>query len=117
MYVYKAVVKRWVDGDTVDVDIDLGFSVILRDQRVRLFGVDAPETRTRDLDEKERGLATKEYCIKMAPEGSAVVLRSYKDARGKFGRILAEILVMDGPIERNLNALLVEEGYAERYLL
>ena len=56
MYEYKVIIDRWVDGDTVDVDIDLGFDVVLKKQRVRLHGIDAWESRTRDLEEKEKGL-------------------------------------------------------------
>ena len=57
MYEYKIKIDRWVDGDTVDVDIDLGFDIILKKQRVRLHGINAPESRTRDLEEKEKGFA------------------------------------------------------------
>ena len=57
MYEYPATINRVVDGDTIDVDIDLGFSIILKKQRVRLLGINAPESRTRDLVEKEKGLA------------------------------------------------------------
>jgi micrococcal nuclease len=61
MYEYKITIDRWVDGDTVDVDIDLGFDIILKKQRVRLHGINAPESRTKDLEEKEKGLAAKEF--------------------------------------------------------
>ena len=61
MYQYKVKVTRVVDGDTVDVDIDLGFSVVLKKQRVRLYEIDTPESRTRDKEEKKVGLLTKEY--------------------------------------------------------
>ena len=59
MYEYKIIIDRWVDGDTVDVDIDLGFDVVLKKQRVRLYEIDTPESRTRDLEEKKFGLASK----------------------------------------------------------
>ena len=62
MYEYKCVIDRWVDGDTVDVDIDLGFDVVLKKQRVRLYGIDAWESRTRDKEEKAKGLEAKEFC-------------------------------------------------------
>ena len=55
-YTYRAKVIKIIDGDTIDVDLDLGFSVWLRKQRVRLYGIDTPESRTRDLEEKKRGL-------------------------------------------------------------
>ena len=109
MYEYEATVRRWVDGDTVDVDIDLGFGLIYSNQRIRLYGIDAPEQRTRDLVEKERGLAATAYVNEQAPVGSKVVIKTYKD--DKYGRILGEIFVGD----TNLNTLLTVEGYAVRY--
>jgi micrococcal nuclease len=109
MYEYEATVRRWVDGDTVDVDIDLGFGLIYSNQRIRLYGIDAPEQRTRDLVEKERGLAATAYVNEQAPVGSKVVIKTYKD--DKYGRILGEIFVGD----TNLNTLLTVEGHAVRY--
>ena len=110
MYKYEATVRRWVDGDTVDVDIDLGFGIIFHNQRLRLYGIDAYESRTRDLDEKEKGLAATAFVNEMAPVGSKVTLITYKE--GKYGRILGEIFI-DG--DTNLNMLLTEKGHAERY--
>ena len=109
MYEYEATVRRWVDGDTVDVDIDLGFGLIYSNQRIRLYGIDAPEQRTRDLVEKDRGLAATAYVNEQAPVGSKVVIKTYKD--DKYGRILGEIFVGD----TNLNTLLTVEGHAVRY--
>jgi micrococcal nuclease len=109
MYEYEATIRRWVDGDTVDVDIDLGFGLIYSNQRIRLYGIDAPEKRTRDLVEKERGLAATAYVNEQAPVGSKVVIKTYKD--DKYGRILGEIFVDD----KNLNTLLTVEGHAVRY--
>lgn len=109
MYEYEATVRRWVDGDTVDVDIDLGFGLIYSNQRIRLYGIDAPEQRTRDLVEKEKGLAATAYVNEQAPVGSKVVIKTYKD--DKYGRILGEIFVGD----TNLNTLLTVEGHAVRY--
>lgn len=110
MYEYEATVRRWVDGDTVDVDIDLGFGLIYANQRLRLYGIDAPEQRTRDLDEKEKGLAATAYVNEVAPVGSKVTIITYKE--GKYGRILAEVFLED---RTNLNSLLTEVGHAERY--
>lgn len=110
MYKYEATVRRWVDGDTVDVDIDLGFGLIFHNQRLRLYGIDAYESRTRDLDEKEKGLAAKAFVNEMAPVGSKVTIVTYKE--GKYGRILAEVFLDD---YTNLNMLLTEKGHAERY--
>lgn len=110
MYKYQATVRRWVDGDTVDVDIDLGFGLIYSNQRLRLYGIDAWESRTRDLDEKEKGLAATAFVNEVAPVGSKITVVTYKE--GKYGRILAEIFLDD---YTNLNKLLTEKGHAERY--
>lgn len=110
MYKYEATVRRWVDGDTVDVDIDLGFGIIFHNQRLRLYGIDAYESRTRDLDEKEKGLAATAFVNEMAPVGSKITIVTYKT--GKYGRILAEVFLDD---YTNLNMLLTEKGHAERY--
>ena len=110
MYKYQATIKRWVDGDTVDVDIDLGFGLIYSNQRIRLYGIDAWESRTRDLDEKEKGLAATAFVNEMAPVGTQVTIITYKE--GKYGRILAEVFLDE---DTNLNKLLTEKGHAERY--
>ena len=111
MYEYPATINRVVDGDTIDVDIDLGFSIILKKQRVRLLGINAPESRTRDLVEKEKGLAAKAKVQEMCPVGSNVVIKTYLDKKGKFGRLLGEIIIE----ETNLNNYLVEHGFATEY--
>tara|TARA_B100001778_G_scaffold148624_1_gene122231 strand:- start:2006 stop:2458 length:453 start_codon:yes stop_codon:yes gene_type:complete len=92
MYEYNAKVLRIVDGDTLDVDIDLGFGVWIHKERIRLEGIDTPESRTRDLEEKKFGLLSKEYVRNLLPVGSIVklVCKSY-DSKGKFGRILGDI--------------------------
>jgi micrococcal nuclease len=110
MYQYEATIRRWVDGDTVDVDIDLGFGLVYSNQRLRLYGINAPEQRTRDLDEKEKGLAATTYVNEVAPVGSKVTITTHKE--GKYGRILAEVFLED---QTNLNSLLTEVGHAERY--
>ena len=110
MYEYKATIRRVVDGDTVDVTLDLGFN-ILYNSRIRLHGIDAPESRTRDLEEKARGLAAKDRVKELCPVGSSVTLKTTKDGRGKFGRILGEIFVGD----INVNQQLVSEGHAVEY--
>ena len=93
MYEYKVAIARVVDGDTVDVNIDLGFGVWLHKERVRIYGIDTPESRTRDLEEKKYGLAAKEF-VKNFVKGYSVILRTEKyDAKGKFGRILGDIMV------------------------
>ena len=110
MYEYSATIRRWVDGDTVDVTLDLGFD-ILYNNRIRLLGIDTPESRTRDLEEKKLGLAAKDRVKELCPVGSTVTVKTTKDGRGKFGRILGEIYVGDV----NVNKLLIEEGHAVEY--
>ena len=109
MYEYKCEVKRVVDGDTVDVIIDLGFS-ILYSTRVRLYGIDTPESRTRDKDEKVRGFLSKDYLKEWLDQGG-VIIRTYRDKKGKFGRVLGEMVVGG----RNINLLMVEENLAVKY--
>ena len=87
MYEYRCKIRRVVDGDTVDVDIDLGFGIVYANQRVRLYGIDAPESRTRDLVEKKFGLLAKEYLEREL--GETCVIRTQID-KGKYGRILGE---------------------------
>jgi len=104
MYEYNCKIVRIIDGDTVDVDIDLGFAVWLNKQRIRLFGVDTPESRTRDAEEKKFGILAKNFVKGRLPIGSNQVLRTrLDDSRGKFGRILGEF-VLD---ETTLNQLLI----------
>ena len=111
MYEYKCKVVRVVDGDTVDVDIDLGFGVWMRKQRIRMYGIDTPESRTSDKVEKKYGLAAKDFLVKWTNAGE-LTLRTFKDDRGKFGRILGE-LWWDG--KQNINQLLVDNHHAVRY--
>ena len=107
MYYYKVEVLRIVDGDTVDVRIDLGFNVWHK-CRVRLMGINAPESRTRDLEEKARGLAAKQWLIDRL-EFKAVEMKSH--GSGKYGRILGELFVD----EVNINEEMIEKGHAIWY--
>ena len=87
MYEYKCKILRIVDGDTVDIDIDLGFGIWMHRERVRMYGIDTPESRTRDLEEKKFGMMAKDFVKSMMPIGSIQTLRTSKyDAKGKFGR-------------------------------
>tara|TARA_S200002703_G_scaffold96863_1_gene83685 strand:+ start:407 stop:829 length:423 start_codon:yes stop_codon:yes gene_type:complete len=114
MYQYRAIVLKVIDGDTVDVDLDLGFDVWLKNQRIRLYGIDAPETRTRDYGEKKFGLLAKNFVLEYCPAGSEIIVQTHKDdARGKFGRILGELIVRDGNI--NLNELMIFKNLVVRY--
>jgi len=111
MYEYQAVIKRVVDGDTVDIDIDLGFGVMLKDERVRIMGIDTPESRTRDKVEKVFGLAAKERLKKLLGKKSVLKCKE-DDSKGKFGRILGDFTTNDG---RMVTDVLVEEGHAVAY--
>ena len=117
MYEYKSRVTKVVDGDTVDVDIDLGFDIILSNQRIRLAGIDTPESRTRDLEEKKFGLLAKEMVESYCPIGSTVTLRTSKDERGKFGRILGDFIIYDSVSDSwgSLCKYLVDKHYAVAY--
>ena len=117
MYEYKCRIDRVVDGDTVDVDIDLGFGVWLRKERVRMYGIDTPESRTRDLEEKRYGLAAKAFVLAFLPVDSMQTLRTKKDGKGKFGRILGEFIVYDTKKSawRSLNEIMIEEHHAVAY--
>jgi len=109
MYRYNAIVLKVVDGDTIDAMIDLGFSVWVK-KRIRLYGIDAPETRTRNLEEKARGFQTKERLVELLEKSdNKFVLVSH--GVGKYGRCLGTILIND----TDINQLLIKEGLAEEY--
>ena len=116
MYEYKCKILRVVDGDTVDIDIDLGFGIWMHKERVRMMGIDTPESRTRDKVEKAFGLASKAKLKELLPIGSIQVLKteidkSGEDKKGKLGRILGDFLI-DG--ERATD-ILIETGHAVAY--
>jgi micrococcal nuclease len=114
MYEYHVKkVLNVVDGDTIDVDIDLGFSVSYT-QRVRLAGIDTPESRTKDLKEKALGLEVKEFLKKQLKDALSVTIKTEKpDSSEKYGRILGWLYVNDS--EKSLNELMIEQGYAWTY--
>ena len=120
MYEYRATVVKVVDGDTVDVDIDLGFGIVLSDERVRIAGIDTPESRTRDREEKKFGLAAKARVKQLL--GKTCVLKtqinkSGEDMKGKFGRILGDFNVYDSDTDswKLLTSILISEGHAVPY--
>ena len=116
-YEYNATVIDIVDGDTITVDIDLGFNVKLANQKVRLLGVDTPESRTSDKIEKIFGIASKEYCKKFIDEckDKTVVIRTYlSNSEEKFGRLLGEII--NPTTKKILNEELIKNNYAVKYL-
>ena len=111
MYEYGCKITRVVDGDTVDCILDLGFS-ILHKCRVRLFGIDTPESRTRDKDEKVRGKLAAKFLKDAIDNGKKVILRTkLKDSKGKYGRVLGEIIVDD----ININVAMIENYLAVAY--
>lgn len=119
MYQYKVSVVKVVDGDTIDVDIDLGFSTVLKKQRVRMMGIDTPESRTRDLVEKKFGKASKKHLKKLLEEAESLSLISHD--KGKFGRILGEIIAHFNEghpvyeVEVNVNEQMIADNHAVRY--
>ena len=116
MHQYRCKIVKVVDGDTADVDIDLGFGVWLKKQRIRFYGIDTPESRTSDKEEKPYGLAAKEFVLKYLPIGSDQTLVTIKDGVGKYGRILGRFLFNDSLIECDfLDELMIERHLAVAY--
>ena len=118
MYTYNAKCTRVVDGDTIDAEIDLGFDVKIS-KRIRLSGIDAPESRTRNKVEKKLGLAAKERLIELM-EGAANVFELESKEIGKYGRILGVIYInklsgKDTITQACINEMLVSEGHATEY--
>ena len=104
-------ITRIIDGDTFDCILDLGFDVLL-EARVRMMGIDTPESRTRDLEEKKYGLLAKEWLKEKIGHAEDVTVRTQVDnEKGKFGRILGQVWVGD----QNINKQMIEEGYAVAY--
>ena len=115
MYEYNCKVNKIIDGDTVDVDIDLGFGVVLTDERVRIMGIDTPESRTRDRVEKLFGLASKKRLKELLSKQCILkteINKNGEDMKGKFGRVLGAFVADDW---RMITDILIEEGYAVAY--
>lgn len=112
MHTYECKLIKVIDADTIDVYIDLGFQIRVK-KRIRMLGVNAPETRTKDLIEKEKGLAAKKYLKTTLKDVSNLVIATEKDNTGKYGRILGTVFADSV----NINELLIDEGHAERYLI
>ena len=111
---YDVKVLKVVDGDTVDVDIDLGFGIVLTDERVRIMGIDTPESRTSDKVEKVFGLAAKARLKELLGEEAILITTDNKhgeDMKGKFGRILGDFRVGG----KTVTEILIEEGHAVAY--
>ena len=114
MYEYNCELVRVVDGDTVDVDIDLGFGVWLRKERIRLYGVDTPESRTRDLEEKKFGKIASEVVEEYLDKTETLILRTDQyDAVGKFGRIVGRLYNTKDTM--SINDYLIKNNYAAPY--
>ena len=117
MYTYNIELLRVVDGDTIDAKIDLGFDVSVK-KRVRFLGINTPESRTRDLEEKARGLAAKDRVKQLLEGANTIELNSH--GVGKYGRSLGELSIdiVDGKQNLtlvNINELLIKEGHAVEY--
>jgi len=115
MYEYRCKVLKVIDGDTVDIDIDLGFGMWIHNERVRIMGIDTPESRTRDDIEKKFGLAAKSRLQELLGETAILktqVSKKGEDMKGKFGRILGDFKTEDGRICADI---LCEEGHAVAY--
>lgn len=111
MYEYKAKVISVYDGDTIRCDIDLGFDICIRYQAIRLLGIDTPEIRG---DERENGLLVRDF-VREEILDKEVILKTYKDRKGKYGRWLGEILYVKDDNTLNLCEVLLEKGYAVPY--
>ena len=107
MYEYRALVRKVYDGDTITVDIDLGFDVILKNQKIRLLGIDTPEIRGK---EREKGLVSRN-ALRERIGNKWVTIKTQQDKKGKYGRWLGTIYIQ----EENINIWLVSEGYADVY--
>lgn len=112
VYYYNAEVKKVIDGDTFDIIIDLGFDTY-RKGRVRLYGVNTPESRTSNIEEKQKGLAAKEFTDQwLVAAGNKVKIETILDKNEKYGRILARVWDASG---KCLNADIVSAGLAREY--
>jgi micrococcal nuclease len=114
MYQYKCKIIKVLDGDTVDIDLDLGFKIILANQRVRMAGVDTPESRTAIAEEKVRGQLSKKKLAEKLPVGSWQIIETQKSDSNddKFGRILGVFILEDGT---RVNDWLIQNNYAVPY--
>ena len=114
MWTYRCKLRRVVDGDTVDVDIDLGFGIWQMNERVRIMGIDTPESRTRDKIEKKFGLAAKAKLKSILGKDTVLKTTINKkgvDMKGKFGRVLGDFLQNDKSVAK----IMCETGHAVAY--
>lgn len=115
MYQYRAKILKVVDGDTVQIDLDLGFNIILANQKVRLAGVDTPESRTANTEEKPRGMLSKKKLAEKLPVGTWTIVETMRSDNNddKFGRILGCFILDDGT---NVNNWLIDNNYSVAYM-
>ena len=109
LYHYRAIYLSNYDGDSLKLNISLGMGVWLHNQSVRLFGIDTPELRSQDEEEKQKAIAARDFVRRRIPEKSSLFIKTHKDKSGKYGRLLATIFLNSG---ENLNRLLVDQGFA-----
>ena len=115
MFEYKCELDRVVDGDTVYAWVDLGFGIRMH-KSIRLFGINAWENRTKDLEEKEKGKLAKLWLQdQINKNGGEFTIHTEKDSTGKYGRLLATIYIDTSAIRRNINKELIQEGHAVVY--
>jgi micrococcal nuclease len=107
MYEYNAKVVKVYDGDTITVNFDLGFGIMLNKQKIRLYGINTPEVRG---DSKEQGIISRDALRKRILKKN-IIIKTHRDKKGKYGRWLGEVFLAD----ENLNEWLVKEGYAKSY--
>ena len=114
MYQYACRINKVLDGDTVNIDLDLGFNIILANQHVRMTGIDTPESRTSNKEEKPRGMLSKKKLSDQLPVGSWQKITTSRPDNNddKFGRILGEFILEDGT---NVNQWLIKNNYAVAY--
>lgn len=114
MYIYRAKINKVVDGDTVEIDLDLGFNIVLVNQKVRMAGIDTPESRTANTEEKARGMISKKKLAEKLPVGSWQRIQTMRaDSNDdKFGRILGVFILEDGT---SLNQWMIDNNYAVLY--
>ena len=111
MYEYKAKFISAYDGDTIRLDIDLGFGIWMHNQPIRLFGIDTPELRVSNTKEKERAILARDKIREILETAETIIIQTYKDRKGKYGRWLA-IIYADGT---NVNEWMIENRYAKVY--
>ena len=112
MYEYRAYISRVIDGDTLEVDIDLGFKTTLKKEKLRLLGIDTPEMRSKSLQERLHAASAKQFVEDLvAKMGNEITVHTEKDKAGKYGRYLARVILSSG---EDLSDLLVENGFEKK---